>query len=118
LKKDKSMLEQAEDFKTPGCKLEPGVVVPVIDRNRCEGAGDCVAVCPVSVFSLIVLPQEERGSLSLKGKIKGVVHGWRQADTPNAIACEACGLCVQACPEKAIRLKRSVATARQVGAVS
>jgi len=118
LKKGKSMLEVAENFRTSGCRLEPGVLVPVIDRNRCEGAGDCVAVCPVSVFSLIVLRQEQRGSLSLKGRIKGLVHGWRQADTPNAIACEACGLCVQACPEKAIRLQRSVATAREVGAVS
>ena len=81
--------------------------VPVIDRNRCEGKGDCVAVCPKSVFVLDVLPQAERGELSWLGKVKGFAHGWKQAFMPDAAACEACGLCVPACPERAIKLSRA-----------
>ena len=42
----------------------------------------------------------------MSGKLKGFVHGWRQAFTPIAEACEACGLCINVCPEKAITLRR------------
>jgi 4Fe-4S ferredoxin len=34
------------------------------------------------------------------------VHGGKQAYAVNADACRACGLCVTACPEKAITLAR------------
>ena len=88
------------------CKQAPGVFAPVIDRNRCEGKADCVAVCPKSVFVIGVLNSSDRRSLSLKGKIKGFAHGWKQAFTPGISGCEACGLCVKACPEKAISLTR------------
>ena len=86
------------------CKQAPGVMVPVIDRNRCEGKAACVAVCPTSVFVVGILPKEQRNGLSLRGRLKGFGHGWRQAFTPNAAACEACGKCVEACPEEAIKL--------------
>jgi ferredoxin len=35
-----------------------------------------------------------------------MLHGWKQAFAVNADACRACGLCVEACPEKAIRLMK------------
>lgn len=90
------------------CKQEAGIVEPVIDRNRCEGKADCVAVCPVGVFAVETLPKAEREQLSFRGKVKGFFHGWQQAILVNPDACEACGLCVQSCPEKAITLlKRS-----------
>jgi NAD-dependent dihydropyrimidine dehydrogenase PreA subunit len=88
------------------CKHPPGVMVPVIDRNRCEGKAACVAVCPKGVFVLGTLPAEQRAGLSLTGKLKGFAHGWKQAFTPNAAACEACTKCVEACPESAISLVR------------
>ena len=88
------------------CKQAPGTYTPVIDRNRCEGKADCVRVCPVSVFAVQTLPTELRVGLSLKGKLKGFVHRWQQAMLVNAARCEACGLCVNACPEKAITLTR------------
>ena len=34
------------------------------------------------------------------------VHGMQVAYTPNAEACQSCGLCVAACPEQAITLRR------------
>lgn len=82
-------------------------MVPVIDRNRCEGKAACVAVCPTRVFVIGVLPREQRRGLSLRGRLKGFGHGWKQAFTPNAPACEACGKCVEACPEQAIALARA-----------
>ena len=90
----------------PQCKQEAGLFMPVIDINRCEGKADCVVVCPYDVFEMGILPKVQRGSLSLKGKVKGFAHGWKQALVVNADACLACGLCVAACPEKAIKLSR------------
>jgi 4Fe-4S ferredoxin len=88
------------------CKHTPGVMVPVIDRNRCEGKAACVSVCPKNVFVVAVLANEQRRGLTLMGRLKGFGHGWKQALTPNAAACEGCAKCVEACPESAIRLVR------------
>jgi NAD-dependent dihydropyrimidine dehydrogenase PreA subunit len=93
---------QADD-----CKHQPGLFIPVINRNRCEGKAPCVNVCPYSVFIIDTLPQAQRKDLSWVGKIKGFRHNWQQAFTPNADACHACGLCVTACPENAITLSRA-----------
>jgi len=88
------------------CSQAPGAVVPVIDRNRCEGKAACVAVCPTRVFVIGTLPRAARAGLSLRGWLKGFAHGWRQASIADPDACEACGRCVTACPEKAITLAR------------
>ena len=88
---------------TKDCK-EAGRLMPVIDRNRCEAKAECVEVCPYHVFELGVLGTEARAALSLKGRIKGFVHGYRQAFAVRAEECHACGQCVTACPEKAIKL--------------
>lgn len=86
------------------CTDEAGRVVPVISYTRCEGAGDCAEVCPFDVFELRKLTAEELGALSWTTWIKVKVHGGRQAFVINGDACHACGLCVKACPEHAIRL--------------
>lgn len=91
------------------CKHEAGEVMPVIDRNRCEGKEDCVRVCPYEVFRIGVLPPAERAALSLKGRVKGFFHNYRQAFAVDADQCHGCGLCVQKCPEHAIRLQRNPA---------
>ena len=90
----------------PECKQEPGVFHPVIDRSSCEGKAECVRVCPVGVFVVGTLPQELRVGIGIKGKVKGFVHRWQQALLAKENACEACGKCVSACPEEAIRLER------------
>lgn len=91
------------------CRQPPGAFVPVIDRNRCEGKGPCVEACPYEVLSIFRLPRNERDALSLIGTLKGIVHGWRQAEVVRPDACRACGACVSACPERAIRLERGPA---------
>ncbi|HEX7812372.1 MAG TPA: 4Fe-4S dicluster domain-containing protein [Burkholderiales bacterium] len=91
----------------PDCKQEPGVFMPVIDRNRCEGKEACVKACPYDVFTMGTVLPEQRKGLSLRGKLKGYAHRWQQAFATNADACHACGLCVAACPEKAITLTRA-----------
>jgi NAD-dependent dihydropyrimidine dehydrogenase PreA subunit len=90
----------------PSCKADAGIFVPVINRNRCEGKGDCERVCPYNVFQVATLPADQRSSLSIMGKLKGFGHRWQQALLVNADACHACGLCVAACPEQAITLSR------------
>jgi 4Fe-4S ferredoxin len=77
---------------------------PVVDRRRCEGKSDCVAVCPCTVFEVRRMDDAEFDALPFLGRVKSWVHGRMTAYTPNEDACEACGLCVSACPEKAIRL--------------
>jgi NAD-dependent dihydropyrimidine dehydrogenase PreA subunit len=86
------------------CKGPAGRRLPVIDRNRCEGKGDCVRVCPQRVFEVRAIEPAHRHALSYLGKIKSLVHGGRTAYTPRADDCLACGACVTACPETAIRL--------------
>jgi len=86
------------------CDKQAGRMVPVIDRNRCEAKGDCVAICPYHVFEIAALTTTERKGLSLPGRLKLFVHGGKQAFAKQADLCRACGLCVRACPEKAITL--------------
>ena len=95
--------------KRPGeeCKAEPGAFHPVIDRGRCEGKRDCEAVCPYDVFEVGRITDADFAALGVLGKLKSVAHGRKTAYTPRASACQACGLCVVACPEHAIRLEKS-----------
>jgi NAD-dependent dihydropyrimidine dehydrogenase PreA subunit len=89
------------------CKQEPGVIVPIVNFNRCEGKGDCVDVCPEKVFEIRRIDDADYKELGLLARFKQRVHGMQVAYTPNADACRSCGLCVSACPEHAITLRRA-----------
>jgi NAD-dependent dihydropyrimidine dehydrogenase PreA subunit len=86
------------------CKGEAGRVAPVVDRNKCEGKADCLRVCPYGVFELAVLAPDQRRELSLLGRLKGWAHGYKQAFVVKPGDCHACNLCVDACPEDALKL--------------
>jgi ferredoxin len=92
-----------------GCNQDPGVVGPLVDLGRCEGKGDCVRVCPEQVFEVRRIDESDYRNRTLLEKFKLRVHGMQVAYTPNAGACRACGLCVSACPEDAITLRRVAA---------
>jgi NAD-dependent dihydropyrimidine dehydrogenase PreA subunit len=89
------------------CRSEPGAMVPVIDRARCEGKADCVEVCPYHVFEVRRMDDADFAALGWLGKLKSIAHGRKTAYTPQASACQACGKCVTACPEDAIKLARA-----------
>ena len=96
----------ARDPKRPGekCLAAPGKYVPVVDRGACEGKRDCVDVCPYDVFEVRRIDDADFAKLSFLGKMKSRAHDRQTAYTPKANLCQACGLCVVACPEKAITL--------------
>jgi NAD-dependent dihydropyrimidine dehydrogenase PreA subunit len=89
------------------CDDQAGRLMPVINRNRCEAKTDCITACPYDVFEIRVLTDAERAGLSWVGWLKAWAHGNKQAFAARAQDCHACGLCVTACPEKAIKLARA-----------
>ncbi len=89
------------------CRGQPGELVPIVDRAKCEGKADCVRVCPLNVFEVRRIEDADFAKLGMLAKLKSMAHGRKTAYTPRASACEACGKCVTACPEKAIRLGKS-----------
>jgi NAD-dependent dihydropyrimidine dehydrogenase PreA subunit len=97
----------AADQTHVDCKKEPGEIVPIVNFGKCEGKADCVTVCPESVFVIRRIEREDFQSLGPLQKLKLRFHGMAVAYTPNADACRACGLCVTACPERAITLARA-----------
>ena len=102
-------ISEAQNESRPDCSGLPSRFVPVIDRNRCEAKSKCVDVCPYHVFELHALAPEDRAGLSLTGRLKAWAHGGRQAYAVRSQDCHACGLCVAACPEQAIKLVAAAA---------
>ena len=92
---------------TDNSKQKPGVIVPIVDLKRCEGKGYCMDVCPENVFDIRRIEELDYLGLNLMHRLKLRMHGMKVAYTPNAHACQSCGLCVTACPERAIKLARA-----------
>jgi NAD-dependent dihydropyrimidine dehydrogenase PreA subunit len=89
------------------CSQRAGVIRPLVAFNRCEGNADCVRVCPEGVFTIARVDDDDYRRLGFLSRLKLRVHGMQVAYTPNMDACRSCGLCVSACPEKAITLARA-----------
>jgi NAD-dependent dihydropyrimidine dehydrogenase PreA subunit len=89
------------------CRAAAGEFVPIVDRAKCEGKAQCVEVCPFHVFEVRRIDDVDFARLGVLAKIKSIAHGRKTAYTPSASACQACGKCVAACPEKAIKLARA-----------
>lgn len=89
------------------CDDEGGKLMPIIDFNSCGAKEDCVAICPYDVLEMRLIAKEDKANLNLKGKIKTFFFK-EKAYLKNANMCHACGLCVQSCPEKAIKLTKII----------
>ncbi len=98
----------ARDPNRPGeeCRAEEGAYEPVVDRSKCEGKSDCVDVCPYGVFEVRRMEDGDFDALGFFARMKSRAHGRKTAYTPHVDRCKACGLCVVACPEDAIKLVR------------
>jgi NAD-dependent dihydropyrimidine dehydrogenase PreA subunit len=86
------------------CKHLPGKLMPKINFSACESKMDCIKVCPYNVFEMQEITPVQYKALSFTGKIKTMFHGRKKAFAVRPEACHACGLCITACPEKAITL--------------
>jgi len=89
------------------CKQEPGVFHPVVNRGDCEGKRECELVCPQHVFEVRRIDDADYRALGLLSRLKVRAHGMKSAYTPREADCRACGRCVEACPEDAIKLART-----------
>ena len=100
----------AKDPARPGekCRAPAGAYRPEVNRTRCEGKADCVAVCPYGVFEVRTIERTDWAALPALAKLKVWAHGKKSAYAVRADACQACGLCVVACPEDAISLAKTV----------
>lgn len=107
LDKDKARRAAAHPDR-PGeeCRAEGGAWTPVVNRAKCEGKRDCVEVCPYDVFEVRRMEDADFAALGFFAKLKSRAHQRMTAYTPGADRCQACGLCVVACPEKAITMVR------------
>ena len=83
-----------------GAREDLSMAKVVVDALRCEGKKSCAQLCPEGVFRMERAPR----TLPLLVRIKVAVHGGRQAIVVNEAACTACMKCVDACPERAIRV--------------
>jgi NAD-dependent dihydropyrimidine dehydrogenase PreA subunit len=92
---------------SPECRAEPGAFAPTVDRAKCEGKAECVRACPFDVFEVRRMDDADFARLGVFGKVRSLAHGRKTAYTPRASACQACGKCVEACPEDAIKLARA-----------
>jgi NAD-dependent dihydropyrimidine dehydrogenase PreA subunit len=97
----------AADPDRPGerCAAPAGTWAPVVDHSRCESQEDCVTVCPHDVFEVTKIEADDWRALGLFAKLRVAAHGRTSAYAVNAERCQACGLCVVACPEQAITLR-------------
>jgi NAD-dependent dihydropyrimidine dehydrogenase PreA subunit len=87
------------------CDEFSGKLMPVVNFNKCGAKEDCVEVCPYGVFEMRPITPEDSQKLNLKGKIKTFFFK-EKAYVIAPDQCHSCGLCVTACPEKAIKLTR------------
>lgn len=82
-------------------------LIPVIDYNKCTGKAVCVEVCPEGIFEIRNLDQIQ---FCEETKASGICPEPRYATKDkrsypvNIDKCTECGICIEKCPEQAIRL--------------
>ena len=77
-----------------------------VNHNACDGCGSCVEVCPMGVFEMIRISEEERKNLSFPGKLKVRIKGTTKSSVAYPEACITCGKCATMCHERAIKVNK------------
>jgi Na+-translocating ferredoxin:NAD+ oxidoreductase RNF subunit RnfB len=76
--------------------------LPVVDVDKCTACNDCVDACPLGLFT--IMPIDEH----LMIQCKNLLHGDAATDVC-AVACNACGRCVQDAAPGLIEMKDGLA---------
>lgn len=77
--------------------------LPVVDIDKCTACGDCVDACPLDLFT--ILPLDHKLIVQCRNLLEG-----EDATNVCAVACNACGRCVQDAKPGLIEIRRGLAT--------
>ena len=81
----------------------------IINRNKCDGCGDCILKCKYNVLRISEISKQESDQLHLLGKIKTLIKGRMKAYVDNQKNCIICKECEENCHEHAIQVLLSIA---------
>jgi Na+-translocating ferredoxin:NAD+ oxidoreductase RNF subunit RnfB len=76
--------------------------LPVVDPELCTSCGDCVDACPLDLFT--IMPLDDKLIVQCKNLLEG-----DDAEEVCAVACTACGRCVQDAAPGLIEIKNGLA---------
>jgi electron transport complex protein RnfB len=76
--------------------------LPVIDRKKCTGCGNCEATCPKKVIQMI--PSNAIVTVNCNSRDKGAA-----AKKLCSSACIGCGICVKNCSHGAVKVENNLA---------
>ena len=76
--------------------------LPVVDPDRCTACNDCVEACPLGLFTL--MPLEHKLIVQCRSLLEGA-----EATSVCAVACNACGKCVQDAEPGVITMRNGLA---------
>ena len=73
-----------------------------INHNLCTGCNVCVVSCPINFDQL-----RKKGKLTDKNAVILVKNGIARPiyDKTRSINCDGCGICLEVCPQKVIKLE-------------
>jgi Na+-translocating ferredoxin:NAD+ oxidoreductase RNF subunit RnfB len=77
--------------------------LPVVDIDKCTACSDCVEACPLDLFTIMPLDHQ------LVVQCRNLLEG-EDATRVCAVACNACGRCVQDAAPGLISMRRGLAT--------
>jgi H+/Na+-translocating ferredoxin:NAD+ oxidoreductase subunit B len=76
--------------------------LPVVDPEKCTACNDCVEACPLGLF--VIMPVDEKLIVQCRNLLDG-----EDATGVCAVACNACGRCVQDAPPGVISIQQNLA---------